>query len=148
MTNELLAQFATDIRREGLGELRLDPVARKLYSMDASIYQIEPLGVAFPRHEDDLVGLVGLANNYGVPILPRGSGTSLAGQTIGPAIIIDFTRYLNKLLEVDAEERTAWVQPGLVLNAFNDQFALSKLMYGPDPASSDRATFGGMLGNN
>ena len=148
MTNELLAQFATDIRREGLGELRLDPVARKLYSTDASIYQIEPLGVAFPRHEDDLVGLVGLANSYGVPILPRGSGTSLAGQTIGPAIIIDFSRYLNKLLEVNLEERTAWVQPGLVLNAFNDQFALSKLMYGPDPASSDRATFGGMLGNN
>ena len=148
MTNELLTQFAADVRKEGLGELRLDSVARKLYSTDASIYQIEPLGVAFPRHEDDLVGLVGLANNYGVPILPRGSGTSLAGQTIGPAIIIDFTRYLNKLLEVNAEERTAWVQPGLVLNTFNNKVASSNLMYGPDPASSDRATFGGMLGNN
>src|SRR3990172_5245136 len=148
MTNELLAQFATDIRREGLGELRLDPVARKLYSTDASIYQIEPLGVAFPRHEDDLVGIVGLANKFLVPIFPRGSGTSLAGQTIGPAIVVDFSRYLNQVLEINPEERAAWVQPGLVLNAFNSQVLQSKLIYGPDPASSDRATFGGMLGNN
>ncbi|MCL5429056.1 MAG: FAD-binding protein [Chloroflexi bacterium] len=153
MASELLAQFAADLNRQGLGELRLDAASRKLYSTDASIYQIEPLGVAFPRHEDDLVGIVSLANAYNVPILPRGSGTSLAGQTIGPAIIIDFSRYLSHLLEFNHsyilnEERTAWVQPGLVLNAFNGLTASQNLMYGPDPASSDRATFGGMLGNN
>jgi FAD/FMN-containing dehydrogenase/Fe-S oxidoreductase len=148
MNNELLTQFASDLRKQGLGDLRLDATTRKLYSTDASIYQIEPLGVAFPRHEDDLVGIVSLANKYSVPILPRGSGTSLAGQTIGPAIIIDFSRYLNQVLEINLEERAAWVQPGLVLNTFNSQVLSSKLMYGPDPASSDRATFGGMLGNN
>lgn len=146
--SELLAQFAADIRKQELGELRLDAASRKLYSNDASIYQIEPLGVAIPRHEDDLVGIVSLAAAYGVPILPRGSGTSLAGQTIGPAVIIDFSRHLNQPLEINAEERTAWLQPGLVLNAFNSRAAPRGLMYGPDPASSDRATFGGMLGNN
>lgn len=148
MTSEMLAQFAADLRRQGLGELRLDAAFRKLYSTDASIYQIEPMGVAFPRHEDDLGGIVSLANNYDVPILPRGSGTSLAGQTIGPAVIIDFSRHLNHLLDLNPEERTAWVQPGLVLNTFNTLTSLHKIMYGPDPASSDRATFGGMLGNN
>ncbi|MEX1143507.1 MAG: FAD-linked oxidase C-terminal domain-containing protein [Anaerolineales bacterium] len=146
--SELLTQFAAAIRKQNLGEIRLDPASRHLYSTDASIYQIEPLGVAVPRHEDDLVGLVALAAAYGVPILPRGSGTSLAGQTIGPAVIIDFSHHLSQVLEIDVEERSAWVQPGLVLNALNRQAASQGLMYGPDPASSDRATFGGMLGNN
>src|SRR5690606_22254329 len=116
-----------------LGELRLDPATRQLYSTDASIYQLRPLGVAFPRHEDELVGLLELAAKEGVPVLPRGSGTSLAGQSIGPALIIDFTRHLNQVLELDAEARTAWVQPGLVLNHFNRQAGRHGLMFGPDP---------------
>ncbi|MEX2160866.1 MAG: FAD-linked oxidase C-terminal domain-containing protein [Anaerolineales bacterium] len=148
MAAELLQQFAADIRKQGLGELRLDAASRRLYSTDASIYQIEPLGVAIPRHEEQLSGLVKLAAGLGIPILPRGSGTSLAGQTIGPAVIIDFSRHLNQMLDFNREERNAWVQPGLVLNALNGFTAPSGLMYGPDPASSDRATFGGMLGNN
>ena len=146
--SELLTQFAADVRKQGLGELRLDAASRHLYSTDASIYQIEPLGVAIPHHEDDLVGLVALAVAYGVPVIPRGSGTSLAGQTIGPAVIIDFSRHLNQILEINSEERSAWVQPGLVLNTLNQRLDRQQLMYGPDPASSDRATFGGMLGNN
>ncbi len=148
MSSELLEQFATDLRKQIAGEVRLDAASRKLYSTDASIYQIEPLGVAIPRHEDDLEATVSLAAKYGIPILPRGSGTSLAGQTIGLAIIIDCSRYLNKVLEINSEEHWALVQPGLVLNAFNRAAAPQGLMYGPDPASSDRATFGGMLGNN
>ncbi|MEX2144651.1 MAG: FAD-linked oxidase C-terminal domain-containing protein [Anaerolineales bacterium] len=146
--SELLTQFAAEVRKQGLGELRLDATTRKLYSTDASIYQIDPLGVAMPRHEDDLLGLVSLAAAFDVPILPRGSGTSLAGQTVGPAIIIDFSRHLNQVLEVNPDERAAWVQPGLVLNSLNQVVARKQLMYGPDPASADRATFGGMLGNN
>ncbi len=148
MSSELLEQFAADLRKQIAGEVRLDAASRKLYSTDASIYQIEPLGVAIPRHEDDLVATVSLAAKYNIPILPRGSGTSLAGQTIGPAVIIDCSRYLNKVLEINPEEHWALVQPGLVLNAFNRVAAPHGLMYGPDPASSDRATFGGMLGNN
>jgi FAD/FMN-containing dehydrogenase/Fe-S oxidoreductase len=142
-----LESLAADARRLGL-TLQLDAITRNLYSTDASIYQIEPLGVAMPRHEDELVGFVELAVKRGIPLLPRGSGTSLAGQTIGPAVIIDFSRHLNQVLDLDAEARTAWVQPGLVLNAFNASVLRVGLMYGPDPASSDRATFGGMVGNN
>lgn len=142
-----LEQLAADALRLGV-PLKLDATTRKLYSTDASIYQIEPLGVAMPRHEDELVGFVELAVRRGIPLLARGSGTSLAGQTIGPAVIIDFSRHLNQLLELNAEARTAWVQPGLVLNAFNARVRREGLMYGPDPASSDRATFGGMVGNN
>jgi FAD/FMN-containing dehydrogenase/Fe-S oxidoreductase len=146
--SELLEQFAADLRKQIAGELRLDAASRKLYSTDASIYQIEPLGVAIPRHEDDLAAIVSLAAKYNIPILPRGSGTSLAGQTIGPAVIIDCSRYLNQVLQINPQENWALVQPGLVLNAFNRAAASHGLMYGPDPASSDRATFGGMLGNN
>jgi FAD/FMN-containing dehydrogenase/Fe-S oxidoreductase len=148
MASELLEQFAADLSKQIAGEVRLDAASRKLYSTDASIYQIEPLGVAIPRHEDDLVATVSLAAKYNIPILPRGSGTSLAGQTIGPAIIIDCSRFLHQVLEINPQEQWALVQPGLVLNAFNHTAAPYGLMYGPDPASSDRATFGGMLGNN
>ena len=148
MAAEVLEQFAESLRKQIAGELRLDAATRKLYSTDASIYQIEPLGVVFPRHEDDLAATVSLAAEYNIPIVPRGSGTGLAGQTLGPAVIIDCSRYLDKVLDLNPDERWAWVQPGLVLNAFNRQAAPNGLMYGPDPASSDRATFGGMLGNN
>ncbi|MCW5876043.1 MAG: FAD-binding protein [Anaerolineales bacterium] len=146
--SEQLAQFAALARQQSLGELRLDAATRQLYSTDASIYQLSPLGVAFPRHEDELSGLLELAAGQGVPVLPRGSGTSLAGQSIGPALVIDFTRHLNQILEINPEARSAWVQPGLVLNTFNRAAARHGLMFGPDPASADRATFGGMLGNN
>ncbi|MBX3049376.1 MAG: FAD-binding protein [Anaerolineales bacterium] len=143
-----LAQFAAQARQQDLGDIRLDAATRQLYSTDASIYQLRPLGVAFPRHEDELSGLLELAAREGLPVLPRGSGTSLAGQSIGPALVIDFTRHLNQVLEIEPDARRAWVQPGLVLNTFNRQTARHGLMFGPDPASADRATFGGMLGNN
>jgi FAD/FMN-containing dehydrogenase/Fe-S oxidoreductase len=148
MAPELLKDFAAEVRKRTVSELRLDATNRRLYSTDASIYQIDALGVALPRHEEDLEAIVELAAHYNVPILPRGSGTSLAGQTIGPAIILDFTRYLNQVLEIDPQQRTAWVQPGMVLNAFNKVAHTHGLMFGPDPASSDRATLGGMAGNN
>lgn len=148
MADELLTQFAVDLRKRIAGDVRLDPGYRKLYSTDASIYQIEPLGVVFPRHEDDLVATVELAAKFKVPVIPRGSGTSLAGQVVGPALIIDCSRHLTQTVEINPEERSAWVQPGLVLNNFQRAAAKHGLMYGPDPASADRATFGGMLGNN
>ncbi len=148
MASEFLAQFASEVSKQGLGDIRLDATSRRLYSTDASIYQIEPLGVVIPKNEDNLEGLVSLASAYGIPILPRGSGSSLAGQTVAAAVVIDFSRHLNQILEINQEERFAWIQPGLVLNTFNRAAIAHGLMYGPDPASSDRATFGGMTGNN
>ncbi len=133
--------------READIEARTDPVTRTLYSTDASIYRIEPLGVAFPRDEDQLSAAVELAARYGVPLLPRGAGSSLAGQAVGKALILDLSRHLRDFT-LDPESRTAEAQPGVVLGALNRAAARHGLQFGPDPASADRATIGGVLGAN
>ncbi|MBW8012706.1 MAG: FAD-binding protein [Chloroflexi bacterium] len=148
MSNQLLDELVHNLGRTLDGEIRTDKATRILYSTDASIYQIEPLGVVIPRTIDDLQATVEAANNYGIPLLPRGSGSSLAGQTVGAALVIDFSRYLNKIIEINPETETAIVEPGVVLDTFNSRASKYGLKYGPDPASSDRATFGGMVGNN
>ncbi len=129
-------------------EVRFDPYARAMYSTDGSNHLIEPIGIAFPRHEEDLFALVETCNRFKIPILARGGGTSLAGQAIGSALIIDCSRYLNRILEVDVEGGTAEVEPGVVCSSLNMEAQKYGLMYGPDPASADRATFGGMIANN
>jgi FAD/FMN-containing dehydrogenase/Fe-S oxidoreductase len=138
--NELLNHFS--------GDIRLDRPSRILYSTDASNYQIEPLGVALPKTQEDLQVAVELAVKYRVPILPRGSGSSLAGQAIGEALILDCSRWLDNLVAIDPEARTATVEPGLVLSRLNAAAAKHGLTFGPDPASAERATMGGVIGNN
>jgi FAD/FMN-containing dehydrogenase/Fe-S oxidoreductase len=143
-----LPDVVNDLRKIIQGEVRTDLVTRLLYSTDASIYQIEPLGVIFPRTEDELEASMAVCAKYGVPVLPRGAGSSLAGQAIGPAIILDCSRYLNRALEINVEQKTAMVQPGLVLSTLNRMIAPYGLQFGPDPASAERATLGGCLANN
>ncbi len=138
--------FLHELQRAGL-EVRADPVTRILYSTDASIYQLKPLGVAFPRHEEHLSAVVELAARYGVPVLPRGAGSSLAGQAVGAALILDLSRYLTDF-SIDPEARIATAQPGVVLGDLNRAAARYGLQFGPDPASADRATIGGVVGNN
>ncbi|MGP4097829.1 FAD-binding and (Fe-S)-binding domain-containing protein [Nonomuraea sp. KM90] len=128
------------------GDVRDDPYTRHLYSSDASMYAIEPLAVAFPRHADDVQALVAACGELGVPVLPRGAGTSLAGQTVGAAVIVDFSRHMNRILEIDG--RTARVQPGVVQDQLNRAARKHGLMFGPDTSTSNRATIGGMIGNN
>ncbi|WP_043618846.1 FAD-binding and (Fe-S)-binding domain-containing protein [Nonomuraea candida] len=128
------------------GDVRDDPYTRHLYSSDASMYAIEPLAVAFPRHADDVQALVAACGELGVPVLPRGAGTSLAGQTVGAAVVVDFSRHMNRILEIDG--RTARVQPGVVQDQLNRAARRHGLMFGPDTSTSDRATIGGMIGNN
>lgn len=130
------------------GTLRLDALTRALYSTDASIYQIEPLGVAYPRVEEDLFVLAEVAADLGIPLLARGAGTSLAGQAVGAALVVDCSRHLHHILDVDAEQMQATVQPGVAGAALDSAAAPSGLMLGPDPASADRATLGGMIANN
>lgn len=137
-----------EIEGQIAGDVRIDPASRVLYSTDASIYQREPLGVAFPKSTDDLAAIVETCARYQVPVLPRGGGSSLAGQAIGEALVVDYSRYLTQVEEINVEERTAWVQPGLVLSAMNNALAPHHLKFGPDPASADRATLGGVFGNN
>jgi len=140
--------FISELQKHFSGDIRLDYASRVLYSTDASIYQIEPLGVVLPKTQDDLVAVVELAAHYKIPILPRGSGSSLAGQAIGPALILDCSRYLDKIVDIDPGARTAKVEPGVVLAILNQAAAKHGLMFGPDPASAERATMGGVIGNN
>ncbi|MCB0118938.1 MAG: FAD-binding protein, partial [Anaerolineales bacterium] len=144
----LSQDFTNELKKRFEGALRLDAASRVLYSTDASAYQIEPLGVAIPKHQDDLQTVVEFAAKYQIPILPRGSGSSLAGQAVGEALILDCSRYLDSVIEINPETRTAVVEPGVVLANLNRAASKHGLMFGPDPASAERATLGGVIGNN
>src|SRR5690242_5919175 len=108
--------YMNELRKHFRGEIRNDFVSRILYSTDASIYQIEPQGVAIPKTQEDLQAAVELAARYKIPILPRGAGTSLAGQAIGNALILDCSRWLDHIVEINPEEHYAIVEPGVVLS--------------------------------
>ena len=130
------------------GEVRFDDYSRALYSTDASLYQINPVGVVIPRTKADVQRTVQICYENDVPILPRGGGTSLAGQTVGQAVIIDFSKYMNQIIEVNVAEHWARVEPGIVLDELNSQLKPYGLMYAPDVATSSRANVGGTIGNN
>jgi FAD/FMN-containing dehydrogenase len=140
--------LARHLRKEIQGEVRFDLASRKLYSTDASIYQIEPLGVVIPRTVADLAVTVQIAGELHVPITARGGGTSLSGQSIGPGIIVDCSKYLNALLDLDPATRIARIQPGMVLDRLNREAAKHGLQFGPEVATASRANLGGMIGNN
>ena len=141
-------ELARELKRRVSGEVRFDPFSRALYSTDASIYQMEPVGVVIPRTVDDVLAVVELASKVRIPVLPRGGGTSLAGQAVNHAIVIDFSKYMNRVLEVNQEERWARVEPGIVLDELNGHLAPLGLQYAPDPTTSNRACVGGSIGNN
>ena len=130
------------------GEVRFDLYSKALYSTDASLYQIQPIGVVIPKDRQDIIKTVQIALEHNVPILPRGGGTSLAGQSVGEAIVLDMSKYMNQLLEVNVAERWARVQPGIVLDELNHKLKPHGLMYAPDVATSSRANVGGTIGNN
>ena len=143
--DEMLRDLQATIGRE---QAAADRMTRVLYSTDASNYQIMPLAVTYPRDADDVVAVHEVARKFGVPVLPRGGGSALAGQAVGEAIIMDFTRHMRRVRAVNAEARSVDVEPGLVLGALNAQLAGLDLMFGPDPASAERAAIGGVIGNN
>ena len=142
------AGLAARLRREIDGEVLFDAASRGRYATDASIYQIEPLGVVVPRTEDAVRGTIALAAEAGVPVLPRGAGSSQCGQTVGAALVIDDSKYLDRVLEIDALQRRAVVQPGLALDALNAQLRPHGLWFPVDVSTSAQATLGGMAGNN
>ena len=137
-----------ELRQLVEGEVRFDAFSKVLYSTDASIYQMEPVGVVIPRHKDDVLAAIDVARRNGVPILPRGGGTSLAGQTVNHAIVLDFSKYMDSLIEVNPDEKWARVQPGIVLDTLNSLLAPHGLKYAPDPSTANRASVGGGIGNN
>lgn len=127
---------------------RFDETARTLYSTDASIYEIEPLGVAYPAHADHVARILRFAYERAIPMTSRGGGTSLGGQAVGRSIQVDFSRHMNRILEVDVRERWARIQPGVVLDELNAHLKPLGLLFAPDVSPSNRANVGGMIGNN
>ena len=142
------AELAAELEKRVSGEVRFDPFSRVLYSTDASIYQMEPVGVVIPRSVEDVLAVLEIARDNQVPVLPRAGGTGLAGQSINHAIVMDFSKYLNQVIEVNREEQWARVQPGIVLDSLNRHLLPYGLQYAPDPTTSNRACVGGGIGNN
>lgn len=142
-----IEDFAAALRPRLQGDVRTDHFNRVLYSTDASNYQIMPLGVVLAESPEDVIATMTLAAEYGLPILPRGSGTSLAGQAVNEAVIIDMS-HLNRILEFNAPERRVTVQAGTILGRLNSAMRQRGLKFGPDPATDDRAVLGGIMGNN
>ena len=143
-----LEDLERTLRSRIKGDVSCDDVTRGIYATDASIYQITPVAVVLPRDEADVRAAVRTAAEYNVSIVPRGGGTSLAGQAIGPSLVLDFAKYMNRILELNVEDRWVRVQPGLVLDELNAELARHGLLFAPDPATGNRATIGGMMGNN
>ncbi len=143
-----MSELGAALRAAVGGGVREDEYTRRLFSSDASMYSIEPLGVVFPRDAADVAAAVRVCAERSIPVLPRGAGTSLAGQTVGRAVIIDTSRHMDGIVALDPEARTARVQPGVVQDDLNRAAARHQLLFGPDTSTSDRATIGGMIGNN
>ena len=141
-------RLAARLKGELEGDVLFDRFSRGRYSTDASHYQIEPLGVIVPKTDDDVRAAMAIAREEGVPLLPRGGGTSQSGQTVGRALVMDFSKHLNKLIAVDPVARTCTVEPGIVLDELNRQLRASGLWFPVDVSTSSRATIGGMTGNN
>ncbi len=142
------AELDQELRRAIRGEVRFDRGSRALYATDASNYRQVPIGVVVPRDEDDVRAAVSVCRRFGAPILARGSGTSLAGQSCNVAVVLDFTKYMNRILEIDFEKRIARVQPGVILDTLRGRAEQKKLTFGPDPSTHSRCSLGGMIGNN
>src|ERR1700722_19494339 len=146
--NPNTAVLAEKLRAHIQGDVRFDTASRALYATDGSNYRQVPIGVVLPRDVNDVIAAVSLCREFNAPLLCRGGGTSLAGQCCNVAVILDFSRYMNQILDIDPARRIARVQPGLVLDTLRNAAEKHHLTFGPDPASHDRCTLGGMIGNN
>jgi FAD/FMN-containing dehydrogenase/Fe-S oxidoreductase len=142
------AGLAEALRSEVQGNVRFDRGTRALYATDGSNYRQVPIGVVLPRDADDVMAAVAWCRQFGAPLLCRGAGTSLAGQCCNVAVILDFSKYMSRILEIDPARRIARVQPGVVLDTLRAAAEKHHLTFGPDPATHDRCTLGGMIGNN
>jgi FAD/FMN-containing dehydrogenase/Fe-S oxidoreductase len=144
----VVGDLAVDLGRAVRGEVRFGRGSRALYATDASNYRQVPIGVVVPRDVDDVVAAVAVCRKHGAPILSRGGGTSLAGQCCNVAVVMDLSKYVNRVVRIDADRRIACVEPGVVLDALQREAAPHHLIFGPDPATHNHCTLGGMLGNN
>src|SRR6266487_3618053 len=142
------AALASELRREVRGEVRFDDGSRALYATDASNYRQVPIGVVIPHDANDVIATVAIAREFGAPILARGGGTSLAGQCCNVAVVLDTSKYMNRIIDLDPQKRTARVEPGVVLDSLRDAAKEHGLTFAPDPSTHNHCTMGGMIGNN
>jgi FAD/FMN-containing dehydrogenase/Fe-S oxidoreductase len=140
--------LAAELRYSITGEVHFDDGYRALYAVDGSNYRQTPIGVVIPRTIEDVIQTVALARKYRAPLLPRGGGTSLAGQSCNVAVIIDFSKYLDQIIELNPKEKYAWVQPGVVLDHLRKRANQFDLTFAPDPSTHEYCNLGGMIGNN
>jgi len=140
--------LAAELRAAITGEVRFDDGTRALYAVDGSNYRQVPIGVVIPKTIEEVIQTVAIARQHGAPLLPRGGGTSLAGQSCNVAVIVDFSKYLNKITELNAAEKYAWVEPGCVLDKLRNRANEHNLTFGPDPSTHEYCNLGGMIGNN
>ncbi|MFC7142534.1 FAD-binding and (Fe-S)-binding domain-containing protein [Halosimplex aquaticum] len=140
--------LVADLRDRVAGEVRFDDYSRQLYATDASIYEVTPVGVVYPESTADVAAVVSYCAQRSIPVLPRGGGTSLAGQAVNEAVVLDFTRHMDAVLSVDPEERVARAEPGAILAELNAELAPHGLKFAPDPAWGDKSALGGAIGNN
>src|SRR5437773_8314249 len=141
-------ELEKELQRTVKGEVRFDRGSRALYATDGSNYRQIPIGLVVPRDDADVIAAVGACRKYGAPVLARGAGTSLAGQCCNVAVVLDFTKYMNQILEIDPSGRFARVQPGVVLDSLRNRAEFYQLTFAPDPSTHNRCTIGGMIGNN
>lgn len=140
--------FISELKKHIKGDVLSDEGSLGIYATDASVYQIKPHVIVLPKDDDDVKSAVSLAKQFKITILPRGAGTSLAGQTVGTSMILDFSKYMNNIIEVNTEERWVRTQPGIARDVLNEELKQYSLHFAPDPATSSRANVGGMVGNN
>lgn len=148
VSSSLSEELVRQLSRRTEAEVRFDPGSRAIYASDLSHYRQVPIGAVVPRSIDDVIETVAVCREYGVPILGRGAGTSLAGQTCNVAVVLDFSKYLNRLIELNPKERYAWVEPGLINDQLRNAAEKHDLTFAPDPATHQYCTIGGMIGNN
>jgi FAD/FMN-containing dehydrogenase/Fe-S oxidoreductase len=141
-------ELGNELKKRLKGEVKFDRMTRALYATDASIFQMDPIGVVFPKDVEDVVNTVAYAASEGFPVLPRGGGTGLAGQTVNHAVVMDFSKHMNQLSEMNSEEGWAWVEPGIVLDQLSALGAPHGLKFAPDPSTTNRGNIGGAIGNN
>jgi hypothetical protein len=142
------AALRSELEQQLAGEVRFDAVSRALYSTDASVYRIEPLGVVIPETREDLIRIVQIASRFRCPITLRGGGTAQAGQAIGDGLQVDTSKYYNQILELNVHDKWVRVQPGIVLDELNATLRPHGLRFAPDVSTASRATIGGMMANN
>ncbi len=141
-------ELQNELKRTVRGEVRFDAGSRALYATDGSNYREIPIGLVIPRDDEDVIAAVAACRKYTAPVLARGAGTSLAGQCCNVAVVLDFTKYMNRILEIDPQHRVARVQPGVVLDTLRNRAEVHRLTFAPDPSTHNRCTIGGMIGNN